>query len=76
MDSGKSYEIYLYKVCWVFVYLSHLNREQFSLTYEGKRIREETEVTYLGDVIDYRVAMVKHLEKNIAQAKPRTICCQ
>ena len=47
------------KVRWMLVSLSHLDREQFSLSYEGKRVRQETEVTYLGEVIDCRVTMVK-----------------
>ena len=41
------------KVCWMLVSLSysHLDREQFSLSYDGKHVRQETEVTYLGEVI-------------------------
>ena len=57
------------KVCWMFVSLNHLDREQFSLSCEGKRVRHETEVTYLGEVIDCRVTMVKQLGGNITQAK-------
>ena len=58
------------KVCWVLVSLSHLlDRKQFSLSYEGKCVRQETEMTYIEEMIGCRVTIVKYREKNITQAK-------
>ena len=69
------------KVCWMIVSLARLDRDNFTLSYAGKSVRQETEVTYLGVVIDFKLKMVKHVEKNITKARASlgpacSLCCR
>ena len=52
------------KVCCMLVH-----RHLLSLTFAGETIRQELEVTYLGQVIDCLLTMVKHDSNNINKAK-------
>ena len=57
------------KICWMLLSLGHVNRDLFTLTYEGQPVRQEMQVTYLGEVIDARLSMIKQIDNNIRKAK-------
>ena len=57
------------KVCWRFVTLRRVDLRLLSLTYAGETIRQEAGVIYLGQVIDCRLTMVKHVSNNINKGK-------
>ena len=57
------------KVCWRFVTLRRVDLRLLSLTYAGQIIRQEAGVIYLGQVIDCRLTMVKHVSNNLNKGK-------
>ena len=57
------------KVCWILVTLRRVECHLLPLTYVAETIRQEEEVTYLGQVIDCRLTMVKNISNNINKAK-------
>ena len=57
------------KVCWILVSLSHLDQDLFTLTYKGQPVRQDTQVMYLGEVIDARLSMTQHIAHTAMKAK-------
>ena len=57
------------KICWMLVSLGDVNQDLFTLTYEGQPVRQEMQVTYLGEVIDARLSVIEHISNNIRKAK-------
>lgn len=57
------------KVCWMLVTLGKVNRELLNLTYAADVVSQETQVGYLGVVIDCRLTMVKYISNNMRKPK-------
>lgn len=61
--------IQLDKAYWKLVSQGHLDQDLFTLSYDLRQGRQETAVTYLGEVIDARLNMTLYITRNIRNAQ-------